>query len=504
MPSTGQVRWGIAGTAGIARKAFLPALRAAGGTPAAVAGRDAGRTARYAAEHGVQRAVQGYEALIGDPGIDALYIALPNGLHAEWTTRALRAGKPVLCEKPLCATLAETEQVLAVARETGTLLWEAFVFPFHDQMSRVHDLLAEGAIGELREIQANFHFALARPEDIRLRRGLAGGALNDVGCYPVRLAVELMDTGLRSSWATARWGGDGVDVDLQGSLGYRTGQRLMMSCGFERSDDRFARLLGTAGQIHLTDPYHPGPDDTFTVFQAGKDAVSYPAAGPEPSFTPAIRHIEAVLRGEEQPRSLAVDNSLPAARGLQALREAAGDPGGGGRHDRAVRRRAGRGRWRQPRRARAAAGPRRAVTRPGGGDPRGPGRRAGGDAGPDHRAAPRVRRDRGLHRAGGHRRRARPGGRHHRLRARPAGRPAGSGPGSPGRPGRGPGPAARGPLRDVRELRPPDRGGPPGRPPRRPHLHRLRVPAALARGAAWGVPQPVRFVTLTLLTAECG
>ena len=325
MPSTGQVRWGIVGTAGIARKAFLPALRAAGGTAAAVAGRDAGRTAQYAAENGVQRAVQGYAALIDDPDTDALYIALPNGLHAEWTIRALRAGKPVLCEKPLCATLAETEQVLAVARETGTLLWEAFVFPFHDQLSQVHDLLAEGAIGELREIQANFHFVLARPDDIRLRRGLAGGALNDVGCYPVRLAVELMDTDLRSGWASARWGGDGVDVDLQGSLGYRTGQRLTMSCGFERSDDRFARLLGTAGQIHLTDPWHPGPDDTLLLLPAGKEPVSYAAAGHEPSFTAAIRHIQAVLRGEEKPRSLAVDTSLPTAQGLHALREAAGE-----------------------------------------------------------------------------------------------------------------------------------------------------------------------------------
>ncbi len=329
MPSTGQVRWGIVGTAGIARKAFLPALRAAGGTAAAVAGRDAARTAQYAAEQGIARAVEGYQALIDEPDVDVLYIALPNGLHAEWTIRALRAGKAVLCEKPLCGSLEETGQVLAVARETGTLLWEAFVFPFHEQMAQVHGLLAGGAIGELREIQADFHFLLDRPGDIRLRRGLAGGALNDVGCYPVRLAVELFTGELESSWATARWGGDGVDVDLQGSLGYSTGQRLLLSCGFQRGDDRFARLLGTSGQIHLTDPYHPGRDDTFTLFQAGKDAVSYPAAGPEPSFTPAIRHIEAALRGAEQPRSLAVDNSLPAARGLQALREAAGDPGGG-------------------------------------------------------------------------------------------------------------------------------------------------------------------------------
>ena len=113
-------------------------MREAGGEAAAVAGRDPGRTSRWARDNGVGRAVVGYQGLIDDPGVDALYIPLPNALHAEWTIRALRAGKPVLCEKPLTGSLAETEQVLAVARETGTPLWEAFVFPFHDQMTTGH------------------------------------------------------------------------------------------------------------------------------------------------------------------------------------------------------------------------------------------------------------------------------------------------------------------------------------------------------------------------------
>jgi hypothetical protein len=110
----------------------------------------------------------------------------------------------------------------------------------------------------------------------------------------------------------------------------------MVSCGFQRSDDRFARLLGTAGQIHITDPFHPGPDDSFTLFEAVKEARSYSAGGEAPSFTAAIRHIQRVIRSEEEPRHLAVGNSLPTARALDALREAAardqlggGDPDGG-------------------------------------------------------------------------------------------------------------------------------------------------------------------------------
>src|SRR5437764_3680862 len=143
----GGVRWGIISTANIARVAFLPAVREAGGEAAAVGGRDPGRTQRWAGDNGVARAVTGYQPLIDDPELDALYIPLPNSLHAEWTIKALRAGKAVLCEKPLAGTLAETEQVLAVAKETGTPLWEAFVFPFHDQMARLRTLLAEGVIG---------------------------------------------------------------------------------------------------------------------------------------------------------------------------------------------------------------------------------------------------------------------------------------------------------------------------------------------------------------------
>src|SRR2546430_16655455 len=148
------VRWGVLGAGGVARKNFLPAVREAGGEAAAVAGRDAGRTSKWARDNAVGRAVLGYQQLIDDPGVDALYIPLPNALHAQWTIQALRAGKPVLCEKPLTGSLAETQQVLGVGRETGTPLWEAFVFPFHDQMRRLRELLADGGIGDRPRVQA--------------------------------------------------------------------------------------------------------------------------------------------------------------------------------------------------------------------------------------------------------------------------------------------------------------------------------------------------------------
>jgi predicted dehydrogenase len=318
MTTAASPRWGIIGTANIARAAFLPALRAAGGVPAAVAGRDLARTEHYAREHGIERAVAGYQNLIDDPAIDAVYIALPNSLHADWTIRALEAGKPVLCEKPLCGLLADTERVLEAARRTGTLLWEAFVFPFSGQMDRIRSLVSDGAIGELREIQSDFHFLVTRPGNIRLSAELEGGALRDVGCYPVRLAQEFFGEHA-TAWAACEPGGQGVDVETWGSLGYAGGRRLLLSCGMRRAYDTFSRLLGTNGQIHVSNPFHPGPDDHVRLDPARGEATQWQAAAAEPSFTAAIRHIDAVVAGTEQPRLLAVETSLVTARALHDL-----------------------------------------------------------------------------------------------------------------------------------------------------------------------------------------
>jgi predicted dehydrogenase len=306
------------GTANIARGQFLPGLRYAGGIPEAVASRDAMTAERYAAELDIGRALTGYQTLIDDADVDALYIALPNSLHAEWTIAALLAGKPVLCEKPLTGSLADTKRVLDVARQTGTLLWEAFVFPFHAQMARVRAALATGVVGELREIHSDFHFQLSRSDNIRLSRDLAGGALNDVGCYPIRLAFELFGHAHQSAWASSVPGGHGVDLESTAVLGYGGGRNLVLSCGMNRRYDTFTRLLGSDGEIRMSNPFHPSDGDRLEIL--GREIESTAAALPgEPSFSAAIRHIHAVLDGAEEPRHLAIDSSLPTAQALHDL-----------------------------------------------------------------------------------------------------------------------------------------------------------------------------------------
>ena len=232
----------------------------------------------------------------------------------------------MLCEKPLCGLLADTERVLETAKRTGTLLWEAFVFPFNEHMRHVRGLLDDGVIGELREIQSDFHFRVTRPDNIRMSADLQGGALRDVGCYPIRLAQEFFGQH-DSAWAACEPGGAGIDIESWGTLGYTGGGRLLLSCGMRRSYDTFSRLIGSTGQIHMTNPFHPGPADQVIAYPEGGAQATWTAEVSEPSFTPALRHINAVLAGEQAPRLLALETSLSTARALHDLAASWSAPG---------------------------------------------------------------------------------------------------------------------------------------------------------------------------------
>jgi predicted dehydrogenase len=313
------IRWGIVGTANIARAQFLPALREAGsGRAVMVASRDAERAAAYASAHGVDQGVADYARLVESPDIDAVYVAVPNSLHAEWTKRALLAGKAVLCEKPLSVGSAQTAEVLDVARAAAAPLWEAFVFPFQAQHQRLTTLLADGAIGVPAEIVGAFHFLLSRTGDIRLSSAMGGGALADVGCYPIRLACELFGTG--STEVVAAHGTiDGeVEVDAAGLVAHGD-RRLVLTCGFRRAYDTFTRVLGDQGQMHLTNPYHPRPSDTLTVHRSGGVVSTERPTSDEHSFTAALRHIHSVLLGEATPEHTAAESALASAVTLEKL-----------------------------------------------------------------------------------------------------------------------------------------------------------------------------------------
>jgi predicted dehydrogenase len=317
--SSAPVRWGILGTANIAKVHFLPGLRTAGdGIPYAVAGRERSRTQQFAAENGIERELESYAALLGDERVDAVYIPLPNSLHAEWTIASLQAGKAVLCEKPLCVSAAETEGVLQVARRSSRPLWEAFVFPFRAQMERLLDLIAGDAIGELRELHVTFHYPLSSRDDIRLTPGLGGGVLYDAGGYPIRLARFLFGTEALTGAAVASWAPEGVDQEMHGFLTFPGERRLLFSCAMFRPYNMFSRVIGTRGEIRLAGPFHPRVHNTIEIHRDGRVEVERPN-GDEPSFTAALRHIHAALRGEEEPRHLAIEEALGNAQAIDLL-----------------------------------------------------------------------------------------------------------------------------------------------------------------------------------------
>jgi len=298
------VRWGILGTANIAASQFIPAIRASRrGVLEAVAARDVQRAEVYAREQGIRRVVPDYATLIADPDVDAVYIPLPNSLHAEWTVAAARAGKHVLCEKPLASDAPEAAAAVSECERAGIVHVESFVYRFHPQTLRIAAWLREGAIGEIRNAHAAFHFSLSGPRrttDIRMSTELAGGALMDVGCYPISWLRFLF--GEEPAAATAQGvfaPGGGVDTHVVGMLHFSGGRAGTFSCSFDSNTTLLTRIVGTAGEIVVAQPYHPrGQGATLTLQRAGRPAEEFHDAKDEPAFLAAVEHFhDCVLDG---------------------------------------------------------------------------------------------------------------------------------------------------------------------------------------------------------------
>ncbi len=247
---TAPLRIGILGCANVARGfardvAASPAVRVA-----AVASRNAATAAHFAATHGIASHHGSYEALLADAEVDAVYLPLPNSLHAEWAMRAAAAGKHVLCEKPLALGRGEALAMFAAAQRHGVMLLEAFPYYFQPQTGDMLALLNEGAIGSLCSVQASCGFTLSRPQgNIRLQPELGGGALLDAGSYPLSLIRLVMGEAPQRVQADARWADSGVDIGMTATLHYADGRSALLSCAMDTATHRHATLVGTLGVI---------------------------------------------------------------------------------------------------------------------------------------------------------------------------------------------------------------------------------------------------------------
>ena len=226
-----QLRIGILGAAKIAPTALV---KPAKGVPEvevyAVAARDTARATKFAAKHGIGRVHDSYAALIADPAVDAVYNPLPNGLHGEWTIKALEAGKHVLCEKPFTANADEAEQVAAMADSTGKVVMEAFHWRYHPLAARMREIVTSGVIGDVRRIETNMCIPLPFPKDIRYRYDLAGGATMDVGCYAIHQLRFIADAEPTVTSAHARIAKPDVDRWMQADLAFDDGRTGRITC----------------------------------------------------------------------------------------------------------------------------------------------------------------------------------------------------------------------------------------------------------------------------------
>jgi D-xylose 1-dehydrogenase (NADP+, D-xylono-1,5-lactone-forming) len=249
------VQWGILSTARINDKFVVGCAQTDAVNIAAVASRDRERARLYADEHGIERSYGSYEELLADPELQAVYISLPNALHLPWTERALRAGKHVLCEKPLSRRPEEVKAAFDLAQAEGRLLMEAFMYRHNPQTQRAQELVRSGAVGRLRLIRAAFSFPVADARNVRLSAGLDGGALMDVGCYCVS-AVRMLGGEPREVTAQQMLGGDGVDVIFTGTMRTEHDVLAHFDAGLIMAGRDELELVGEAGSLFLDDPWH--------------------------------------------------------------------------------------------------------------------------------------------------------------------------------------------------------------------------------------------------------
>ena len=258
---TNPIRWGILSAANIGVKAVAPAIRASSnGRLVAVASRDVQRATDLYSFAPEVRINDNYEQIVNDPNIDAIYIPLPNGLHAEWTLRALQAGKHVLCEKPMSVTAREGKIMMDAAQANNVFLMEAFMYRFHPQIIWAIEQANAGLVGPVRLVRASFSFDIrSRPDDIRLKPELAGGALMDVGSYTVNVCRAVYGHAPLVVAARVHTTSQiGVDMATNAVLDFGEGRFGMIDCSFELPTRQMVEIIGEAGTLTIPVPFTPG------------------------------------------------------------------------------------------------------------------------------------------------------------------------------------------------------------------------------------------------------
>ena len=323
MPTGGRaiedLRWGVLGTAGIART-VIAGIRAAGaGHVQAVASRDAAKGRAWADDLGIPLSFGGYAELLDSGAVDLIYNPLPNTLHAEWTVRALEAGLPVLCEKPLALHASEGRSIADAARRAGLPVAEAFMDRFHPVFDAVRAAIARGVIGRPSTMRSVFTFLQDEDAATPTSPSLGGGSLRDVGCYSVSLSRLL--AGAEPIRATAVERRDQVDWTMVGILEFPGPFLAQFECSIENHERHEAEITGTDGTIRFPDPWFPGTESAHWILRKGDREERFEVPGADPYGLETLDFARAVATGTA-PR-WPISDAVAGLAAMDALFEAA-------------------------------------------------------------------------------------------------------------------------------------------------------------------------------------
>ena len=267
-----KIKWGILGTANIARYATIPGMKKAEHCELyAIAGRSLEKAQAFKNEYGFEKAYGSYDELIADREVQAVYIPLPNNLHFKWVKAALESGKHVLCEKPLALHANEAKEMFEVARANGVYLMEAYAYLHSPYVQSLKDDIASGVIGQVDYIESAF-ITQGYKEDFRLHKEFGGGALYDLGCYCTTMILSLIDSEPDFVKAVAEFSDEAVDVNTAAIVRFKNGVRASFNIGMilgQNTNSRFDRLYihGTKGNIRSEVEYNQEGEVSYRIVE---------------------------------------------------------------------------------------------------------------------------------------------------------------------------------------------------------------------------------------------
>ena len=298
-----KVKWGIIGTANIARWGMIPGMKQAVNCELyAIAGRSLEKAESYKQNYGFTKAYGSYDELLDDPEVQAVYVPLPNDIHVKWVTEALKKGKHVLCEKPLALNAEEAQLMYDTAKANGVILMEAYAYLHSPYIKSLKDDIKSGIIGDVDYVDTSF-VTQGYKEDFRLHKELGGGAFYDLGCYCTTMILSMIDSDPEMVKAVAEFSDLGVDLSTSAILRFKNGARAALQVGMildMTSNSRYDRLLihGTKGSIRSDVEYNQEGDVSYRIFTKDGETIERKVFVPNNYALEVTQLGKCILEGE--------------------------------------------------------------------------------------------------------------------------------------------------------------------------------------------------------------